>query len=189
MTRRLFAVTPPGARALAESLVATGKANGVRTQALITAMHAPLGRAVGNALEVKECLEILRCGKNGALESLSVALAARMVLMLLFLAIFLIEESLHFELERVERTALLCDVEEDQQAEIPHSSFDSRKVSSVDSQLRCELLLTQFRALPLTFCANAFSHDLQPLVAGPLPGSTQRQATRRPTVLPSQVAR
>ncbi len=69
------------ARALAEALVATGKANGVRTQALITAMHAPLGNAVGNALEVKECLDILKRGQNGPLESLSVALAARMVLM------------------------------------------------------------------------------------------------------------
>jgi pyrimidine-nucleoside phosphorylase len=69
------------ARALAESLVATGKANGVRTQALITAMHAPLGRAVGNALEVRESLDVLNRGKNGALESLSVALASRMVLM------------------------------------------------------------------------------------------------------------
>ncbi len=69
------------ARALAESLVATGRANGVRTEALITAMDAPLGNAVGNALEVKECIDVLKCGKNGNLESLSVALAARMVML------------------------------------------------------------------------------------------------------------
>lgn len=67
------------ARALAESLVATGRANGVRTQALITAMDAPLGTAVGNALEVKECIDVLKCDSSGELESLSVALAARMV--------------------------------------------------------------------------------------------------------------
>jgi pyrimidine-nucleoside phosphorylase len=67
------------ARALAEALVATGRANGLRTEALITAMDAPLGRAVGNALEVKECIAVLSGGKAGDLESLSVALAARMV--------------------------------------------------------------------------------------------------------------
>ena len=69
------------ARALAEALVATGRASGVRTEALITAMDAPLGSTVGNALEVKECIDILKCGKNGNLESLSVALAARMVVL------------------------------------------------------------------------------------------------------------
>jgi len=46
---------------------------------LITAMDAPLGSAVGNALEIKECLAVLSGGKAGDLESLSVALAARMV--------------------------------------------------------------------------------------------------------------
>src|SRR5438132_1258836 len=38
------------ARRLAVSLVANGRANGLRTEALLTAMDAPLGRAVGNAL-------------------------------------------------------------------------------------------------------------------------------------------
>ena len=47
------------AHRLAESLVATGQANGVRTEALITRMEAPLGRAVGNALEVAECIATL----------------------------------------------------------------------------------------------------------------------------------
>jgi pyrimidine-nucleoside phosphorylase len=67
------------ARRLAESLVAIGNANGVRTEALLTAMDAPLGRAVGNALEVGECLETLKGRGPKDLESLSVALAARML--------------------------------------------------------------------------------------------------------------
>ena len=50
----------PGARALATSMVAIGTQAGVRTEAVITDMDAPLGRAVGNALEIIECLETLK---------------------------------------------------------------------------------------------------------------------------------
>src|SRR5438876_6503968 len=46
--RGAFMKTLPDARQLAESIVATGNANGVRTQALVTATDVPLGRAVGN---------------------------------------------------------------------------------------------------------------------------------------------
>jgi pyrimidine-nucleoside phosphorylase len=42
------------ARALAHALVRTGNACGIRTRALLTDMNQPLGRAVGNSLEVKE---------------------------------------------------------------------------------------------------------------------------------------
>jgi len=69
------------ARALAQSLVANGNANGVKTQAVITHMDAPLGIAIGNALEVQECIEILNGSiKSGDLRVLSLDLAARMVL-------------------------------------------------------------------------------------------------------------
>jgi len=79
--RGAFMKNRADARLLAESLVATGNANGVRTQALVTAMEAPLGRAVGNALEVIEALETLKGRGPPDLESLALALAARMVLM------------------------------------------------------------------------------------------------------------
>src|SRR5262249_31169991 len=76
-----FMKTRPDARRLAESLVATGAANGVRTTALVTAMDVPLGRAVGNALEVIECLETLKGRGPADLEALSVALAGRMLVL------------------------------------------------------------------------------------------------------------
>jgi pyrimidine-nucleoside phosphorylase/thymidine phosphorylase len=69
-------------RKLAHALVATGNACGVRTEALLTDMNQPLGRAVGHALEVHECIEILRgeshAGARPVLD-LSVELTARMV--------------------------------------------------------------------------------------------------------------
>jgi pyrimidine-nucleoside phosphorylase len=49
-----------GARALAASMVAIGTRAGVRTEAFITDMETPLGRAVGNSIEVIECLETLK---------------------------------------------------------------------------------------------------------------------------------
>ena len=67
---------------LARALVKTGNSFGVRTEALITDMNQPLGHAVGNALEVKECVEILRGDANEKARpvlDLSVELAARMV--------------------------------------------------------------------------------------------------------------
>src|SRR5947199_6489376 len=77
--RGAFMKTRDDARRLAESLVANGRANGLRTEALLTAMDAPLGRAVGNALEVQECIDTLKGRGPADLEALSVELAARMV--------------------------------------------------------------------------------------------------------------
>ncbi len=48
------------ARALAASMVAIGTRAGVRTESFITDMDTPLGRAVGNSVEVIECLETLK---------------------------------------------------------------------------------------------------------------------------------
>src|SRR5690606_9832454 len=50
------------ARELARTMVELGAAHGVRTTALLTDMHTPLGRAVGNAVEVAEALEVLAGG-------------------------------------------------------------------------------------------------------------------------------
>src|SRR4029079_9683346 len=47
------------ARALAESLVDTGKPMGVRTSALLTDMNQPLGRMAGNLVEVQESIATL----------------------------------------------------------------------------------------------------------------------------------
>ena len=79
--RGAFMKTPETARALAESLVAVGNRAGVRTEALLTTMDAPLGRDVGNALEVIESIETLKGRGPRDLEDLSVRLAARMVVL------------------------------------------------------------------------------------------------------------
>ena len=79
--RGAFMKTESDSRRLAESLVAIGNANGVKTEAIITAMDAPLGRAVGNALEVIECFEALKGRGPQDLVDVSVELAARMLVL------------------------------------------------------------------------------------------------------------
>jgi pyrimidine-nucleoside phosphorylase len=72
------------ARALAKALVKTGNSCGIRTRALLTDMNQPLGRAVGNSLEVKECIELLRGeGQPGArpVLDLSLELSANMLVL------------------------------------------------------------------------------------------------------------
>jgi pyrimidine-nucleoside phosphorylase len=69
---------------LAELMVETGERMGTRTAAIITDMDQPLGRAVGNALEIQECIEIMRGERNPVSEDLrvlSVELAAWMFLL------------------------------------------------------------------------------------------------------------
>ena len=72
------------ARVLAHALVRTGNACGIRTRALLTDMNQPLGQAVGNSLEVKECIELLRGDSvNGArpVLDLSLELSAQMLVL------------------------------------------------------------------------------------------------------------
>ena len=74
-----FMKTDVDARRLAESLVSIGRASGIRTEAVITRMDSPLGRAVGNALEVAECLDVLKGGGPPDLVEISMELTARML--------------------------------------------------------------------------------------------------------------
>jgi pyrimidine-nucleoside phosphorylase len=67
--------------ALARSLVSIGNASGVRTEAVITAMDAPLGNLIGNSLEVIESADVLKGNGPKDLEDLSVLLAARMLVL------------------------------------------------------------------------------------------------------------
>ncbi len=77
-----FMKTLEDATTLAQSMVAVGTAHGMQIRALITRMDAPLGWAIGNALEVMESVEILR-GEHGASElaQMSFRLAAEMLIM------------------------------------------------------------------------------------------------------------
>jgi thymidine phosphorylase len=61
------------ARELARTMVALGEEHGVRTRALLTAMDVPLGRAVGNAVEVTESVAAL--GGDGPADLMEVTLA------------------------------------------------------------------------------------------------------------------
>jgi thymidine phosphorylase len=67
------------ARELARTMVELGTAHRVRTVALLTDMSTPLGRAVGNAIEVAESLEVLAGGGPADVVQLTLALAREML--------------------------------------------------------------------------------------------------------------
>jgi pyrimidine-nucleoside phosphorylase len=77
-----FMKTYEDARTLAQSMVDVGTAHGMQIRALITRMDAPLGWAIGNALEIMESVEILR-GEHADTElaQMSFRLAAEMLIM------------------------------------------------------------------------------------------------------------
>ncbi len=76
--RGAFMPDVPSAVELAREMVEIGEGAGRRTVALVTAMDNPLGRSVGNALEVKEALEVLAGGGDRDLQEVSVQVAAEM---------------------------------------------------------------------------------------------------------------
>jgi thymidine phosphorylase len=77
--RGAFIKDPDRARELATTMVGLGAAHGVATIAQLTNMNAPLGRAVGNALEVTESVDVLRGGGPDDVRELTLSLARIMV--------------------------------------------------------------------------------------------------------------
>jgi len=74
-----FMKQPERAVELARTMVALGAEHGVRTRALVTRMDTPLGRAVGNAVEVEEATEALRGAGPVDLMEVTYALARAML--------------------------------------------------------------------------------------------------------------
>lgn len=79
--RGAFMKTKAEARQLAEALVRVGKAGGKNVRALLTAMDQPLGRAVGNALEVAESIACLRGEGPADVMEVTFALGEQMLLL------------------------------------------------------------------------------------------------------------
>ncbi len=74
-----FMKTEQDARELAETMVGLGSTAGVKTVALLTAMDTPLGLTAGNALEVRESLEVLAGGGPADVVELTVTLGREML--------------------------------------------------------------------------------------------------------------
>ena len=74
-----FMSDPAKARELATVMVEIGKSAGVNVRALITAMDVPLGLTAGNALEVRESVEVLAGGGPSDVIELTVLLAREML--------------------------------------------------------------------------------------------------------------
>ncbi|MBK3388849.1 thymidine phosphorylase [Streptomyces albidoflavus] len=74
-----FMKTVEDARELAETMVSLGTDHGVKTVALLTGMSTPLGLTAGNALEVRESVEVLAGGGPADVVELTLALARDML--------------------------------------------------------------------------------------------------------------
>jgi pyrimidine-nucleoside phosphorylase len=76
-----FMREPERARGLASRLVAATRGLGAKASAFVTDMSQPLGEAVGNALEVRESVDVLRGGGPPDVRDLTLDLAARMLVL------------------------------------------------------------------------------------------------------------
>lgn len=74
-----FMSDPKRAEELARTMVSLGQRAGVKTRALVTAMDVPLGLTAGNALEVRESVEVLAGGGPADVVELTVLLAREML--------------------------------------------------------------------------------------------------------------
>ncbi len=74
-----FMSDPAKARELAKVMVELGTRAGVKTRALVTAMDVPLGLTAGNALEVRESIEVLAGGGPADVVKLTLILAREML--------------------------------------------------------------------------------------------------------------
>jgi thymidine phosphorylase len=74
-----FMSDPKDAGLLARTMVDLGKNAGVKTRALVTAMDVPLGLTAGNALEIRETLEVLAGGGPSDVVELTLLLANEML--------------------------------------------------------------------------------------------------------------
>ena len=74
-----FMSEPEKAKELAQTMVDLGKRAGVTTRALVTAMDVPLGLTAGNALEVRESIEVLNGGGPSDVVELTILLAREML--------------------------------------------------------------------------------------------------------------
>jgi pyrimidine-nucleoside phosphorylase len=76
-----FMNDPAAAVELARTMVTLGEAHGCRTTALVTAMDRPLGRAIGNALEIEEALQALEGKGPEDVQVITKALAIEMLVL------------------------------------------------------------------------------------------------------------
>ena len=76
-----FMKTPEDAKVLADTMVKIGKGLSRNVRAVVTDMDTPLGFAIGNALEVKEAVEVLKGKGPEDLKTVSLTLAANIISM------------------------------------------------------------------------------------------------------------
>lgn len=76
-----FLPDPDDARELARTMIGIGEARGKQVVALLTAMDRPLGHAIGNALEIEECVHALHGAGPPDLREITIALAAEMLVL------------------------------------------------------------------------------------------------------------
>lgn len=79
--RGAFMESLPEARELADLMVSIGRGAGRRVTALVTAMEQPLGRAIGNILEVREAIDTLQGGGPTDFQELTQEVATEMLLL------------------------------------------------------------------------------------------------------------